>query len=133
MLRAIVRGPTLLGWSRIPVLMRAGILWSAFIAGIWAAFIPLALFNIGTYTIDGRVVAGRYFLVHAYPELSPMIGLLIAISYGFCTERQWARSLPIWFWASLGLLLVVPTGASNSGWPDAVAACVTLGSLAALA
>ena len=117
----------------MPILMRIGIAWSLFFASIWVAFIPLALSNIGTYELSGRTVTGRYFLVHAYPALSPMIAVLIGIAYGFSMERRWARSLPIWFWGSLGLLVFLPSGTGEAGWADVVGGWLTLGLLAALA
>ena len=130
MLQAIARGPRILGWSRLPILMRAGMVLSALFAGIWIIFIPLAFLNIGTYRVSGRAVTGHYFLIHVYPLLLPMIALLVAIAYGFWMERRWARSLSIWFWLSLGFLLVLPSGSGKTGWPDVAESFASLGSFA---
>lgn len=105
-LRRIRRGPERLGWRAMPWLMRAGIPASAFMAAIWLLFLPLAALDVGSYSIDDRVVSGPYFLTHAYPVLLPFIGLLLALAYGYWTERLWARKLPIVFWLLVDAILV---------------------------
>ena len=103
--RRVRLGPERLGWRAIPWLMRTGIWLSAFVAAIWLLFIPLAAVDVGSYSIDDRVVSGPYFLAHAYPILLPFIGLLLAVAYGYWTERLWARPLPILFWLFVDAIL----------------------------
>ncbi len=103
---SIRRGPTVLGWAAIPLLMRAGIVLSTLVAGAWLLFVPFAALDLGTYSIDDQQVTGQYFLVHVYPILAPFIVLLLAIAYGYWTERRWARPLPLMFWFAVDLVLL---------------------------
>ena len=103
---SIRKGPVSLGFERMPLLMRLGIMGSTLFAGVWLLFIPFAALNIGTYTINDRAVTGRYFLEHAYTILLPFFVLMVAIAYGYWTERLWARPLAVWFWFAVDLVLL---------------------------
>ena len=105
-LESIRRGPTLLGWSAIPLLMRGGAILSVLFAGVWLLFVPFAAFNLGSYSINDQQVTGQYFLLHAYPILAPFVAILLAIAYGYWTERLWARPLPLIFWFAVDLVLL---------------------------
>lgn len=115
------RGPERLGWRAMPWLMRAGTVGSVLFAGVWVSFVPLAALNVGTYTINDRVVSGPYFLGHAGPILLPFIVLLLAIAYGYWTERLWARPLPILFWFAIDLVLLWEIVTGDATGDDAVA------------
>ena len=95
-----------LGWSAIPNLMRVGALLSSFMAAMFLLFVPLSAFDIGSYSINERVVTGPYFLTHVYPIIAPHLGLLVAIAYGIWTERTWVRPLAMVFWVAVDLILV---------------------------
>ncbi len=117
---SIRRGPTILGWSAMPLLMRAGIVLSTLFAGVWLLFVPFAALDLGTYSIDEQQVTGQYFLVHAYPILAPFIVLLLALAYGYWTERLWARPLPLIFWFAVDLVLLYQVVAGFVGTGEAV-------------
>jgi len=95
------RGPERLGWRAMPGLMRTGTVVSALFVVMWLCFIPLAALNVGDYSIDERVVTGRYFLAHIYPVLLPFLALCAVLAYGYWTERVWARPLPVIFWLAV--------------------------------
>jgi len=95
------RGPARVGWRAMPALMRAGTVLSALFVAIWLGFIPLAAFDVGDYSLNGRTVTGPYFLAHAYPVLLPFLALCAALAYGYWTERLWARPLPVIFWLAV--------------------------------
>ena|SRR5437867_2938024 len=106
------QGPARLGWSAIPALMRAGVLFSSFAAAMILLFVPLSALNVGSYSINERVVTGPYFLTHVYPILAPYLVIALAISYGIWTERPWVRPLSLLFWLALdlGLLYEIAVG-----------------------
>lgn len=120
MWKSIRRGPVALGFERMPLLMRLGIIGSTLFVSVWLLFVPMAALNLGTYTIDDRVVTGRYFLVHAYSVLLPFLGLMSAIAYGYWTERLWARPLAVWFWFAVDLVLLYLVVAGLVSSTDAV-------------
>jgi hypothetical protein len=112
-LSSIRRGPARRGWSEMPLLMKAGFLFSTASGIAWGVFIPLAALNIGGFELGGQQVSGFYFLTHGYPLLTPFVAVLVVIAYGFWTERVWVRRLPLVFWSMVGLVclyLLVSSG-----------------------
>jgi hypothetical protein len=89
------RGPERLGWRAVPWFMRKAGVASALFVAIGLLVAGLAALNIGTFTIDDRTVSGPEFLTRVYPGGLPLLALLGALSYGYWTEKLWARPLPL--------------------------------------
>jgi hypothetical protein len=109
MIRAVwsrlLQGPSRLGWSAMPWAMRIGAQTSTIIGFVGLLIIPLAALNIGSYSIDDQRVSGPQFLLHGYSKAFPFLALILAIAYGYRTERTWARTLPIFFWLAVDCVL----------------------------
>ncbi len=94
-----------------PFCITLGMLFS-FLAGAFCLLMTLLVFMGGssmTFYINDREVTREYFTSHALPLIVLGGGILLAIGYGFWTERPWSRHLVMVFWFLTGLLMLAMT------------------------
>jgi len=77
-----------------------------FVGGLFALFLVLAPFNLGSYTIDGDAVTGPQFLRQVGLVVAFYTAVLFAIGVGLWRERAWTRPLMIVYWLALPLLVL---------------------------
>jgi hypothetical protein len=86
-----------------PLLLR----YAPLVLGLWGAgfciLFPLALLDIGHFTIDERTVSGPEFAARAYPVVLPCAVMAVALAAGFYGDRSWTRPLALTFCASLAV------------------------------
>jgi hypothetical protein len=96
-----------------PLLLNIGMVGSFFLGGLMLLFLPLAPFDIGTYTINGTTVSGPEFLRRFGIVWGAVSALYLAIGYGLMREKPWARPLMMLYWVGGAALLFAAGGASS--------------------
>lgn len=114
----------------MPALVAVGGVGSALVGGLFVAFLILAPFNVGSYTINGQPVSGPEFLRQAGVSFA-LVGLvLLGIAIGIWREQSWARPLMLSYWIAVPLAAIAGIGWD---WTDLVGVVVTSALSAAIA
>jgi hypothetical protein len=94
--RAVPRFPTIpkLPDNR-PLLLKVMPYLAFILAGELVLVLVCGLFDIGTFTRDGKIVSSREFLSQAALPLSALVLIFFAVSFAFWREAQWSRHLLI--------------------------------------
>jgi hypothetical protein len=85
------------------------------------------------YTINNRVVSRAYFLTHAVPLVTLIVGAGAVLFWAMWRERPWARDVMLLCCIAAGVAVLVGTP-HESGWSDtAIAGAWCLAYVAAAA
>jgi hypothetical protein len=94
---------------RRPLLLRfAPIYFGGWGGGMCIGF-PLALFDVGSFSINGEPVSGPEFAARVYPAALPLAVAAVVLAWGFHRQRPWTRK------ATLVLLAAVVVGSALVG------------------
>lgn len=118
-----------LGHREMPTLVYAGVLFSTLFEAAWVGAVILALFVDRWF---GSGVTLRFGTTTYHPtDLAalPLIAQMIAITWGFWTERLWARHFAVAFWiGAAGAGIALPL--ENTSW-SSVAGTIAFAAFAA--
>jgi hypothetical protein len=95
-----------------PLLLTIGMYVTTPSAGLFLLVVILALFNAGSYTVDGEPVSGMEFLRSGGLIFGLGAALCLAAAYGIWQERPWSRWVMAVFW------VVQLAGTIGVGWAD---------------
>ncbi|HVE79804.1 MAG TPA: hypothetical protein VNA89_13125 [Gemmatimonadaceae bacterium] len=97
-----------------PALLVLGQFASAFAGAVFLLGVPLAAFDVGTFTVHGQQVSGPEFLRRGGgPAFAATGALLLTVAVGLWRGRPWARPLMLAYWPVAGGLTIAlaPAGA----------------------
>jgi len=114
-----------------PLLLVLGQWGSLFAGPIFLLMLLLAVFDRGTFTVDGDVVSGPEFLRRAGWIFATVGGLLLAIGIGLWRERSWVRPLMVAYWLAFALFAFVSPGGDGADVALSVVTGVAVAGVAA--
>ena len=81
-----------------PLLLVVGTYGSLFVGTIMLAFLLLAPFDLGTYSIENEEVSGPEFLRQVGFMWASLAACILAIGYALWRELSWSRPLMLAYW-----------------------------------
>jgi uncharacterized membrane protein YtjA (UPF0391 family) len=95
-----------------PMLLTLGMYVALPFGGLFLLLVVQALFNAGSYTIDGEPVTGLEFLRRAGVYYAAVGGSAVAAAFAIWRERSWSRWAIVVFW------IAQVAGALGFGWAE---------------
>lgn len=99
------------------------------VAPLMLLFVPMAAFDIGTYSIDNRPVSGPEFLRAGGPILVLLGGWLAAVAAGLWLDKPWSRWLMLAYWP-LSSALMIALGWNEPQFVENTASACVFGAIA---
>ena len=89
-----------------PALLTVGMVFSTLFGACFLLGFGCAVFDIGSFNIDGEPVSAREFLAHSGVILFVFGSVLLAIAFSIWKDKPWSRWMIVFFWlcgAAIGI------------------------------